>query len=128
MPENQHSKSFSAVDPSRRVFITKYAALAFAAPLVASFALDGVASAAPRITMGNQQQFPNQQCPNQFFPNQKFPNQKFPNQQLPNQQLPNQQLPNQQFPNQQFPNQVQIQRDLACEVWHDHGFEGGKHP
>jgi len=96
----------------------KYTALAFASPLIASFALDGVASAAPRITMGNQQQFPNQQCPNQFFPNQKFPNQKFPNQQLPNQQ----------FPNQQFPNQVQIHRDLACEVWHDHGFEGGKHP
>jgi hypothetical protein len=103
MPANQHSKSFSAVDPSRRVFITKYAALAFAMPLVASFALDGVASAAPQTTMGNQQHFPNQQCPNQLFPNQ-------------------------QLPNQQFPNQVQIQRDLACEVWHDHGFEGGKHP
>src|ERR1035437_5199908 len=108
MPANQHSKSFSAVDPSRRVFITKYAALDFATPLVASFALDGVASAAPQTTMGNQQQFPNRQCLNQLFPNQK--------------------LPNQQFPNQKFPNQVQIQRDLACEVWHDLGFEGGKHP
>jgi hypothetical protein len=123
MPANQHSKSFSAVDPSRRVFITKYAALAFATPLVASFALDGVASAARQTTMGNQQHFPNQQCPNQLFPNQQCPNQLFPNQKFPNQKFPNQQLPNQQFPN-----QVQIQRDLACEVWHDHGFEGGKHP
>ena len=79
MPENQDSKRFSAVDPSRRVFIMKYTALAFATPFIASFALDGVASAATGADMGNQH-FPNQYKPNQCLPNQHFPNQHFPNQ------------------------------------------------
>ena len=59
----------------------KYTALAFASPLIASFALDGVASAAPRPGLGQQKHhFPNQQCPNQHFPNQHWPNQHWPNQ------------------------------------------------
>jgi hypothetical protein len=105
MPENQDRKRFSAVDPSRRVFIMKYTALAFATPLIASFALDGVASAATGADMGSQR------FPNQFQPNQCFPNQKVPTQHLPNQHFPNQHLPN--------------QCDLDLRPWF---VEDGKHP
>jgi hypothetical protein len=134
MPANQDSKRFSAVDPSRRVFIMKYTALAFATPLIASFALDGVASAAPRPGLGQQHRFPNQHCPNQHLPNQHkpdqcCPNQHFPNQHLPNQQLPNQHCPNQHFPNQHFPNQhLPNQCGPGWRPWHEQGFEGGKQP
>jgi hypothetical protein len=83
----------------------KYTALAFATPLIASFALDGVASAATGADMGSQR------FPNQFQPNQCFPNQKFPNQHLPNQHFPNQHLPN--------------QCDLDLRPWF---VEDGKHP
>jgi hypothetical protein len=94
----------------------KYAALAFATPFIASFALDGVASAATGTDMGNQR------FPNQHFPNQCFPNQHFPNQHFPNQHFPNQHFPNQHFPNQDFPNQC----ELELRPWYV--FEGGKHP
>lgn len=104
MPENQDSKRFPAVDPSRRVFITKFAGLAFAVPLISSFALDGVASVAPR-TGPDSHQNPNQQLPNQRLPNQHLPNQRLPNQRCPNQHFPNQHLPNQHLPNQHLPNQ-----------------------
>jgi hypothetical protein len=52
----------------RREFLKKATAVAFAAPVIVSFALDGIAEA--------DQCLPNQGIPNQTFPNQCF----FPNQ------------------------------------------------
>jgi hypothetical protein len=51
----------------RRGFLKKTAAAAFVAPVVASFALDGIAEAGPGPGAGT---FPNQRCPNQFLANQ----------------------------------------------------------
>jgi hypothetical protein len=64
--------------------LPSFAGLAFAVPLISSFALDGVASVAPR-TGPDSHQNPNQQQPNQRMPNQHLPNQHLPNQHLPNQ-------------------------------------------
>jgi hypothetical protein len=134
MPENQDSKSIPAVDPSRRIFITKFAGLAFAAPIIASFALDGMASATSRTGPGSQhrcsnQHIPNQHVPNQHIPNQCCPNQHIPNQHIPNQHIPNQHIPNQHIPNQCCPNQFLPNQDLpnACDRvwrWREHGFGG----
>ena len=66
----------------RRAFLKRAAAAAFAAPVVVSFALDGVAEAhqsVPNQTQPNQTK-PNQSCPNQSHPNQTCANQTFPNQ------------------------------------------------
>jgi hypothetical protein len=62
----------------RRTFLKK-AAVAFATPMVASFALEGVAEAC--------QHQPNQAGPNQTGPNQTAPNQTAPNQTAPNQTM-----------------------------------------
>ena len=71
----------------RRGFLKKAAGV-FAAPLIVSFALDGVAEAEGR---------PRHRHPNQSFPNQRFPNQHCPNQHAPNQTWPNQAWPNQKI-------------------------------
>ena len=60
----------------RRAFLKRAAAAAFAAPVVVSLALDGVAEAHQSVP--NQTQ-PNQSCPNQSHPNQTWANQTFPN-------------------------------------------------
>ena len=79
--------------PSRRAFLIRYAGAAFAAPVIASFALDGVAQASERHV--HHHGHPNQGHPNQGHPNQGHPNQGHPNQCCPNQVLPNQTVPNQ---------------------------------
>ena len=63
----------------RRAFLRRAGAAVFAAPVVVSFALDGVAEAHDRHRFGNQS------CPNQSQPNQTYPNQTYPNQTYPNQ-------------------------------------------
>lgn len=106
------------VEPSRRAFLVRFAGAAFAAPVIASFALDGMAQASERGKpqdnkhgKGNPKQcppnqgHPNQGNPNQGNPNQGNPNQGNPNQGRPNQGYPNQGNPNQGHPNQGFPNQ-----------------------
>lgn len=116
MSENHDNDGFDGVARSRRSFIKKFAAGAFAAPIIASFALDGMASAAP--------------IPN--LPNQGLPNQGFPNQCLPNQHFPNQGFPNQSFGNQGFPDprqdarrlreiEEEIAREIECRLHHAPG-------
>ncbi len=87
MTENHDNEGLDSVSRSRRSFIKKFAAGAFMAPVIASFALDGMASASPLPTFPNQG-FPNQSCANQVLPNQGFPNQDFPNQMFGNQGFP----------------------------------------
>lgn len=80
-------------DASRRAFLKRMAALAFAAPVVSSFTIDAVAHAGDDGRLRSHQIFPNQIFPNQFFleglgespPTNFFPNQAFPNQIFPNQ-------------------------------------------
>jgi hypothetical protein len=91
MTENRDNEGFGGVARSRRSFIKKFAAGAFIAPVIASFALDGMASASVAPNVPNQN-FPNQSCANQVFPNQGFPNQGFPNQLLGNQRLDREEL------------------------------------
>jgi hypothetical protein len=79
MADKDEYEGFGNVDPGRRGFIKKFAAAAFIAPVIATFALDGIASADT-----------NQHHPNQHFPNQHFPNQHFPNQLCPGEYHPNQ--------------------------------------
>jgi hypothetical protein len=86
MTENHENEGFGSVARSRRSFIKKFAAGAFVAPVIASFALDGMASAAPVPNLPNQG-VPNQSCPNQILPNQQLPNQMFPNQPLSREEL-----------------------------------------
>lgn len=66
----------------RRAFLKRVTAAAFAAPVVVSFALDGVAEAHDRH---RHHHYPNQTQPNQTHPNQRQPNQIYPNQAFPNQ-------------------------------------------
>jgi hypothetical protein len=90
----------------RRTFL-KRAAAVFAAPVVASFALDGIAEAhqreeQPRQTFANQTAREEQEEPNQTFANQtareeqEEPNQTFANQTAREEQ----EEPNQTFANQ----------------------------
>jgi hypothetical protein len=80
-----------AGDVSRRAFLKRMAALAFAAPVVASFTIEGIvhASESPHTATFGNQAFPNQVMPNQFFaghiPTGFFPNEVYANQYYPNQ-------------------------------------------
>jgi hypothetical protein len=66
----------------RRTFLKKAAAAAFVAPVVVSFALDGVAEAHSR------QSYPNQALANQTEPVESCnPKQSVPNQTVPNQTI-----------------------------------------
>jgi hypothetical protein len=116
MTENHENKGFGSMMGSRRSFIKKFTAGAFVAPVIASFALDGMASAAPRPNMPNQG-FPNQSCPNQNFPNQGFPNQGFPNQGFPNQLFPNQAEDAERLRE----IELEIEREIECRLNHRSG-------
>jgi len=102
--------------PSRRAFLVRFAGAAFAAPVIASFALDGVAQASertyhpqghPNQTSGNQGS-PKQCHPNQTTGNQGHPKQGHPNQTTGNQGHPKQCHPNQGNPNQTLPDSSSI--------------------
>jgi hypothetical protein len=82
--------------PSRRAFLVRFAGAAFAAPVIASFALDGVAQASERSH--HHQGNPNQTTGNQGHPKQGHPNQTTGNQGHPKQCHPNQGNPNQTLP------------------------------
>jgi len=71
--------------PSRRAFLVRFAGAAFAAPVIASFALDGVAQASERTY--HHQGHPNQTSGNQGYPDHRHPKQCHPNQGNPNQTL-----------------------------------------
>jgi hypothetical protein len=105
--DHQRSKPFLGIDPSRRSFIAKFAAAVFAAPVVTSFALDGVALA----SKPDHQHHGNQvDCKgylsNQYLHNQHLYNQTLYNQTLHNQMLCNQMLHNQMLCNQMLSNQT----------------------
>jgi hypothetical protein len=116
--KHDHTR-FSGVDPSRRVFVRKFAATAFIAPLIASFALDGVAAA--DRTDPSRQRYGNQHYGNQLYGNQRYGNQAdtcgdhhrqdYENQYHGNQHYGNQHLGNQSYGNQSYGNQ----RDWRCE-------------
>ena len=91
--------------PSRRAFLVRFAGAAFAAPVIASFALDGVAQASER---GEHQKDKRHCAPNQGHPNQTNPNQTNPNQGPPNHGHPKQCHPNQGNPNQTLPDSSSI--------------------
>ena len=63
----------------RRAFMKRAAAAVFAAPVIVSFGLDGVAEAHGRHHCHPNQTYPNQTQPNQTYPNQTYPNQTDPN-------------------------------------------------
>ena len=88
--------------PSRRAFLVRFAGAAFAAPVIASFALDGVAQASER---GGHQKDKRHCAPNQGHPNQGNPNQTSP---PPNHGHPKQCHPNQGNPNQTLPDSSSI--------------------
>jgi hypothetical protein len=67
--------------PSRRAFLVRFAGAAFAAPVIASFALDGVAQASERSY--HHSAHPNQTSGNQGSPKQCHPNQSTANQTSP---------------------------------------------
>jgi hypothetical protein len=107
--------------PSRRAFLVRFAGAAFAAPVIASFALDGVAHAGersyhhqgnPNQTTGNQghpkQCHPNQTTGNQGYPKQGHPNQTTGNQTTGKHGHPKQCHPNQTNPNQTLPDSSSI--------------------
>ena len=107
--------------PSRRAFLVRFAGAAFAAPVIASFALDGVAQASersyhhqgnPNQTTGNQghpkQCHPNQTTGNQGYPKQGHPNQTTGNQTTGKHGHPKQCHPNQTNPNQTLPDSSSI--------------------
>jgi hypothetical protein len=132
MTGNGENGSFAATAASRRAFIKKFAAGAFVTPVIASFALDGIASAAAGrpMTQPNQVQvlLPNQTLPNQTLPNQTFPNQACPNQTLPNMGFPNQGLPNQGLigvlerdRERLLQIEMEIEREIKCRLAHGAG-------
>jgi len=118
-------RSESNAEPSRRAFLVSFAGAAFAAPVIASFALDGVAQASerkhhyqgqPNQTSGNQghpkQCHPNQttgnQTPGDGHPKQGNPNQTSGNQGYPDHGHPKQCHPNQTNPNQTLPDSAVV--------------------
>ena len=85
----------SDTTPSRRAFLARFAGAAFVAPVIASFALDGVAQASEKrgpYRDQHSQSRPWGGHPHQGYPNQGSPNQAYPNQGCPNMGMPNQTL------------------------------------
>ncbi len=107
MSEHQRIKAILGVEPSRRSFIAKFAAAVFAAPLVSSFALDGIAQARPEMHKDNptHQHHGNQTDCKQYLGNQTLHNQSLHNQWLYNQTMHNQCISNQHLHNQHMHNQ-----------------------
>ena len=91
--------------PSRRAFLVRFAGAAFVAPVIASFALDGVAQASER-SYHHHQGNPNQTIGNQGSPKQCHPNQTSPNQTTGDQSSGDHRHPKQGQPNQSNPNQT----------------------
>lgn len=89
--------------PSRRAFLARFAGAAFAVPVIASFALDGVAQASERgdhHLQGNPNGgYPKQGNPNGGNPKQCNPNGGYPKQGNPNGGYPKQGNPNGGYPN-----------------------------
>jgi len=98
-------EEFSAAASTRREFIAKYGAMAFAAPVIASFTLDGFARGNDHDERHHHHGQPNQCNPNQSIGNQGPPKHGQPNQCHPNQSIGNQGPPKQRNPNQCNPNQ-----------------------
>jgi hypothetical protein len=123
VPDHQRNEKFSGVDSSRRMFIARFAAAVFAAPVISSFALDGIAQAqAGRSLNGgppSQQSHCNQYIHNQFMYNQCLANQ--PKQMQPNQPHCHSHPNQSHYGNQCVPNQ------LCCNQ-HDHYQPGENDP
>ena len=83
---------------SRRAFLKRMAALAFAVPVISSFALDAASASggAPHSAFSNQPPV----TPEEFFGNQVYELQRFPNPAFPYEYGPS------QFPNQYVGNQA----------------------
>jgi hypothetical protein len=104
----ENDEGFGAAESSRREFITKYGTMAFAAPVIASFTLDGFARHKdhdehdhPKHGYGNQppkhlceNQPPQQLCENQTYQESEYPKQLCENQTQQQQCLPDQALAN----------------------------------
>jgi len=81
----EDGEEFSAPESSRREFITRYGAMAFVAPVIASFTLDGFARDKDQHGHHPRHGNPNQCQPNQSVGDQV--NQGYPNQCQPNQSV-----------------------------------------
>lgn len=92
MASGDESNELDRVDPHRRKFLKAFLGAAFVAPVVASFALDGVAAAGENH---DHHCLPNQLLPNQGGLLQPVSN---PTTGDPLHCLPNQLLPNQHHP------------------------------
>jgi hypothetical protein len=84
----------AAAGVSRRAFLRRMAALAFAVPVISSFTLDSAAHPVG-VRPVDAHQFANQYMPNQITPDKFFSG-----------QVPNQYFPNQTFACQYYPNQL----------------------
>lgn len=111
MPQHDKAERLSGVDQNRRSFIAKFAGVVFAAPMISSFALDGIARAQPdQRNRGlspqylNNQHFGNQHEHDPFCRDQHFHNQHWGNQYLGNQSWGNQHWGNQHIGNQWLKN------------------------
>jgi hypothetical protein len=71
MSERDANDQLAGVEPSRRRFIAKFAGAVFAAPLISSFALDGIARATP-VQLADRHRHSN--MPYGGYGNQKHPN------------------------------------------------------
>jgi len=129
MSEHNRSDYFSGIDPSRRSFIARFAAAVFAAPAIASFALDGIAQATPgHGKLDGPLHFGNQGYGNQSYCNQSLYNQTLHNQSIYNQCIANQHLHNQHLHNQQWGNQsCGNQSDHHHHRHHEHDTNWWKH-
>ena len=96
MSEHLRSDKLSGVDHNRRSFIAKFAGAVFAAPVISSFALDGIAQAQ---TDRRHHHMPNGHYPNGHYPNGHYPNGHYPNGHYPNGHYPNGHYPNGHLPN-----------------------------
>ena len=95
------SEFSDAEHPSRRAFIARLAGAAFVAPVIASFALDGVANASEK---GGRKGHHHHGNPNGGYPGQGNPNGGYPGQGNPNGGHPGQGNPNGGYPGQCCPN------------------------
>jgi hypothetical protein len=88
--DHMRNERLSRVEPNRRSFMAKFAGAVFAAPVISSFALDGIAQAQP----DRRHHLPNGYSPNGHYPNGHHPNGHHPNGHHPNGHMPNGHLPN----------------------------------
>jgi hypothetical protein len=104
VPNSHRNSRLAGVEPNRRAFIAKFAGAVFAAPVISSFALDGIAQARPATGHRHDCRHHHHHYGNMSHGNQSYGNQCYGNMSHGNQCYGNMSHGNQCYGNMSYGN------------------------